>query len=66
MERHKPRATLLYKFERVCRGDVNLYVWSTGCNVTDGGELAAVIKAANGSDEGGHSCSPDPLILSNP
>ena len=66
MERHKPRATLLYEFERVCRGDVSLYVWSICCNVTDGGKLATGRKAANGSDEGGHACSPDPLVLSKP
>ena len=66
MEKHKPTATLLYEFERVCRGGGSLYAWSTCCNVIDGGELAAGMKAANGSNEGGHSCGIDPLVLANP
>ena len=63
---HISTATLLYNMERACRGYVDLYVWSECSSLTDVGGLAAGVKAAKESGEGGQLCNPDPLVLSSP
>ena len=46
--------------------NLDLYGGNECYNSTDAGGLATGVNAAKESGEGGHSCRPDPLVLSSP